>query len=581
MQQTVVTPAPPSAQRSQHPVVAYFSMEMGLDSSIPTYSGGLGVLAGDTLRAAADLGLPMVGVTLLYRKGHFHQHLDAQGIQTESPDQWNPESLLEAIPARAAVMVGGQLVQVRAWQFTIRGSNGVVPVYLLDTALPENTAWAQTITDHLYGGDTRYRLAQEIVLGAGGFAILGALGHTVHSYHMNEGHAALLTIALLEEQTRGRGLHTATPYDMRAVREKCVFTTHTPVSVAHDQFEPELVREMLGAELADFLTTPMGLPPGTLNLTYLALDSSSYINGVAMRHGEVSRSMFPNYPISSITNGVHVGTWTSPPFSRLYDRLIPEWRRDNFYLRHANTIPLEEIRRAHTEAKVAMLAEIERRAGTRFDPGALTIGFARRATAYKRGDLLFSDLGRLRQIVKRAGPLQVVYAGKAHPRDEGGKAMIRRVFEAAAALHDVVKIVYLADHDMEMARYLCSGVDLWLNTPQKPYEASGTSGMKAALNAVPSLSILDGWWVEGHVEGVTGWSIGANHYPDEDPAAEVASLYDKLERVIAPMFYDRPGAYRAVMRSAIAINGSFFTAQRMLSQYARNAYAIPASWKDA
>jgi starch phosphorylase len=278
---------------------------------------------------------------------------------------------------------------------------------------------------------------------------------------------------------------------------------------------------------------------------------------------------------------VHVGTWASPAFTRLYDRLIPEWRRDNFYLRHANTIPLEEIRRAHTEAKVAMLAEIERRAGTRFDPGALTIGFARRATAYKRGDLLFSDLGRLRQIVKRAGPLQVVYAGKAHPRDEGGKAMIRRVFEAAAALHDVVKIVYLADHDMEMARYLCSGVDLWLNTPQKPYEASGTSGMKAALNAVPSLSILDGWWVEGHVEGVTGWSIGANHYPDEDPAAEVASLYDKLERVIAPMFYDRPGVYRNVMRSAIAINGSFFTAQRMLSQYARNAYAIPASWKDA
>jgi starch phosphorylase len=582
MQQTVIMPAPPSEQRSRHPVVAYFSMEMGLDSAIPTYSGGLGVLAGDTLRAAADLGLPMVGVTLLYRKGHFHQHLDAQGQQTESPDHWVPETVLEPVPARAAVMIEGERVQVRAWQYTVRGlAERALPVYLLDTALPENSAWAQTITDLLYGGDTRYRLAQEIVLGAGGFAILRALGHEVRTYHMNEGHAALLTLALLEEQTQGRGLHAATAEDMDAVRRKCVFTTHTPVSVAHDQFEPDLVRQMLGDELSGFLTTPNGLPAGTLNLTYLALETSSYINGVAMRHGEVSRSMFPNYSINSITNGVHVSTWTSPPFGRLYDRLISEWRRDNLYLRHAVTIPLEEIRRAHAETKVAMLLEIERRAQVRLDPGALTIGFARRATSYKRGDLLFSDLARLRQVVKRAGPLQIVYAGKAHPRDEGGKAVIRRVFEAAAALEDVVKVVYLADYDMELARHLCSGVDLWLNTPQKPYEASGTSGMKAALNGVPSFSILDGWWVEGHVEGVTGWSIGDSHHPEADPAAEIASLYDKLERVIMPMFYDRPGAYRTVMRSAIALNGAFFTAQRMLNQYARNAYAFPVRWNGA
>ncbi len=574
MQQTVIVSAPSSERRPQHPVVAYFSMEMGLDSSIPTYSGGLGVLAGDTLRAAADLGLPMVGVTLLYRKGHFHQHLDAQGQQSESPADWAPETVLEPTPARAAVMIEGQHVQIRAWQYSVRGlSDGAIPVYLLDTALPENTAWAQTITDHLYGGDTRYRLAQEIVLGAGGFAILQALGHSVQTYHMNEGHAALLTVALLEDQTQGRGLHTATADDMQAVRQKCVFTTHTPVSVAHDQFEPDLVRQMLGQELADFLTTPNGLPAGTLNLTYLALEASSYINGVAMRHGEVSRSMFPNYPINSITNGVHATTWTSPPFGRLYDRLIPEWRRDNLYLRHAVAIPLEDIRRAHAEAKVAMLMEIDRRAQVRLDPGAFTIGFARRATGYKRGDLLFSDVGRLRQIVKRTGPLQLVYAGKAHPRDEAGKAMIRRVFEAAGALQDVVKIVYLADYDMDVARHLVAGVDLWLNTPQKPYEASGTSGMKAALNGVPSFSILDGWWVEGHVEGVTGWSIGDSHR-EEEPAAETASLYDKLERVIMPMFYDRPGAYRNVMRSAVALNGAFFTAQRMLSQYARNAYAF-------
>jgi starch phosphorylase len=558
------------------PIVGYFSMEVGLDPAMPTYSGGLGVLAGDTLRAAADLGVPLVGVTLLHRKGYFHQHLDAQGNQQESPSVWSPEQFLEPLEPRVSVTIEGREVQARAWRYGVRGLPGhSVPVYFLDTALAENSPWDQTLTDCLYGGDERYRLCQEVLLGLGGVAMLRALGHdSVQLYHMNEGHSALLTLALLKEQMQGRDLRGATEEDKLAVRRRCVFTTHTPVPAGQDKFPMDLARQVLGEEYASALTAIGGCPDGTLNMTYLGLALSHYVNGVSMRHEEISSSMFPHYPINSVTNGVHAGTWTSPAFQTLYDRHIPEWRDDNLYLRYAIGIPLDEIQQAHAEAKRALLAEVERRVGVRLNPAALTLGSARRATAYKRTDLLFSDLDRLRRIASQAGPLQVICGGKSHPRDEGGKAIIRRVFEAAAGLGDAVRVVYLEEYDMALAEYLCSGVDLWLNTPHKPYEASGTSGMKAALNGVPSLSILDGWWIEGHVEGVTGWSIDDDWEAESNPSEEIATLYDKLEFVILPMFYGRPTAFAEVMRSTISLNASFFNAQRMMSQYLRNAYQL-------
>ena len=357
----------------------------------------------------------------------------------------------------------------------------------------------------------------------------------------------------------------------QAVRRRCVFTTHTPVPAGHDQFPADLVRQVLGRERAESLIAGCCIDH-TLNMTYLALLFSHYINGVAMRHGELSRTMFPNYPINSITNGVHAATWTSEPFQRLFDRRFPEWRRDNLYLRYAVSLPPGEIAQAHADSKQALLEEVERRSGLKLDPHVLTIGFARRATEYKRADLFFTDPGRLRRIVAEAGPLQIIYAGKAHPRDEGGKAVIRRVFEAAAALDGLLRAVYLPEHNMALAKLLCAGVDLWLNTPQKPQEASGTSGMKAALNGVPSLSILDGWWIEGHLEGVTGWAIGGDQETPSDPTGEATSLYDKLEYLILPLFYSRPLAYAEVRRSAIALNGSFFNAQRMVGQYVQNAY---------
>jgi len=561
--------------------IAYFSMEVGLESAMPTYSGGLGILAGDTLKAAADIGLPMVGITLLNRKGYFHQHLDSWGNQTESPVIWEPSRFLEPLDTRINLTLEGRRVVVRPWLYRLKGESGKsVSVYFLDTLLPENSSWDRTLTDYLYGGDNKYRLCQEIVLGMGGVSVLRALGYRdVRAYHMNEGHSALLILSLLEEQMQKLNTCEVTRECTEDVKKKCVFTTHTPVPAAIDQFPMEIVRSILGDEHANNLVSAACFKDSTLNMTYLGLCFSHYINGVSMRHEEISQGMFPNYPINSITNGVHAANWVSPPFARLFDRHVPEWRRDNLYLRYVVNVPEEDIQAAHAEAKLALLDEVRKRTSIVLDRNVMTVGFARRATGYKRADLLFSDLSRLKRIASVAGPLQIIYSGKAHPRDEGGKDIIRSIFRAAAALKDVIGVVYLEEYDMELAKLMCSGVDMWLNTPKKPEEASGTSGMKASLNGVPSLSILDGWWVEGHVEGITGWSIGDSWELESNPRREITSLYNKLEYIIVPLFYGRAFAYARTMRNAIALNGSYYNAQRMLFQYLNNAYYPGSHWR--
>jgi starch phosphorylase len=556
------------------PAVAYFSMEICLEEAIPTYSGGLGVLAGDTLRSAADLGAPVVGVTLCHRKGYFRQHLDENGVQTEAPSTWSPESRLPAVPHTVTVDVEGRTVRVRAWRYDVRGvGDHIVPVYLLDTDLPENGEYDRSLTDSLYGGDSRYRLCQEVVLGMGGAALLAALDHE-GQYHINEGHASLLCLWLLERQLaeRGAGTHDVGVEDVEEVERRCIFTTHTPVPAGHDRFPKSLVREVLGPH-ADLLDAASLWEGEELNMTRLALRCSRYINGVALRHQEVSQEMFPEFPIGAVTNGVHAVTWTSVAFRDLFDRHIPQWRRDNNYLRYAITIPLDEIREAHQASKQAMLDEVARRTGVTLDPKVFTLGFARRSTPYKRADLIFSDLDRLRAIVRHVGPLQIVFGGKAHPRDEAGKYLIRRVFEAAHALGDALRVVYVENYEMTLGHLLTSGSDVWLNNPMKPLEASGTSGMKAAMNGVPSLSVLDGWWIEGCLEGATGWAIGADAKLPQDPSQDIPELYYKLERVVLPLYYGLPYKYAEIMRNAIAINGSFFNTQRMVSQYIQNAYA--------
>jgi starch phosphorylase len=565
---------------TETPVVAYFSMEIGLASAMPTYAGGLGVLAGDTLRSAADLEVPMVAVTLLHRRGYFYQRLDRRGHQSEEPVAWSVDDYVELLEPRITVMIAGRSVQVGAWRYLVSGVSGFqVPVYLLDTDLPENASEDRRLTDVLYGGDEAYRLGQEIVLGVGGVRMLRALGYRrLARFHMNEGHSALLVLALLDEQLTAAGpAATVTAAVLAAVRSQCVFTTHTPVPAGHDQFSLELTRRILGTPYCDWLQH-CGQVAG-LNMTNLALHNAQFINGVAMQHGTVSRSMFPGYPIHCITNGVHPATWTAPPFQALYDRYLPGWRRDALLLRYAVGIPGTAIWAAHQEAKRALVEHVNGVTNAGFDVDVLTLGFARRATAYKRATLLFHDLARLRAIAEQVGPFQVVFAGKAHPQDTEGKAVIRAVYAAREALQGAVTVAYLANYDMALARRLCAGVDVWLNTPLPPREASGTSGMKAALNGVPSLSVLDGWWIEGCVEGVTGWAIGEQTdasllTPQEMEVRHAAALYEKLAQQVLPCFYHRREHCIAMMRYAIMLNGAFFNTQRMVWQYLHNAYRV-------
>lgn len=562
--------------------IAYFSMEMALRPDMPTYSGGLGVLAGDTIRSAADLKLPMVAVTLVHRQGYFAQKLDTKGRQTEVPVAWDVAKFCRELPPRIQVRIEDRAVHMRAWQYTVTGISGhEVPVLLLDADLPENSEWDRALTDHLYGGDFHYRLCQEIILGIGGVRMLRALGHhDVKRFHMNEGHAALLGLELLDERARWFRRDRFNLEDVQAIKKQCVFTTHTPVPAGHDKFPLDHARRVLGRDDI-FDMHEVFCCDDKLNMTYLALNLSHYVNGVAKKHGEVSRQMLTprvatnHYEIDHITNGVHLGTWASPSFAALFDHYVPGWREDNASLRAALAIPKEEVWQAHQAAKTRAIEEINRLANADFDLETFTIGFARRAATYKRAELLLTDPARLREIASRAGRLQIIYGGKAHPRDDEGKRVIQQIVQARDSLGPDVRLVYLENYDWELGGILTAGVDVWLNTPLPPMEASGTSGMKAALNGVPSLSVLDGWWIEGCIERVTGWAIDGVAQGKETKnrtPQDAESLYQKLGQVVLPAFHQQRDDWLRVMRHAIALNASHFNTQRMVQQYVVKAY---------
>lgn len=541
--------------------VAYFSMEIGLEPSIPTYSGGLGVLAGDTIKSSADLKVPMVAVTLLHRKGYFEQKLDAQGNQHELPSEWNPADHLEPLGLKVSLLIEKRTVWIRAWRYKVTGQTAqIVPVIFLDADLPDNGEYDRRLTDYLYGGDERCRLAQEIILGIGGVRMLAQAGYAnIRKYHMNEGHSALLTLELLNRLKRKKN----DDFDVDGVRDACVFTTHTPVAAGHDKFSYDLVMQVLG-EIVPFDWLRMLAGDEQLNMTLLALNLSGHVNGVAKKHGEVSQAM---YPIDSITNGIHALSWSCESFRNLYDRHIPSWRNDPLSLMYALNISLEEIWEAHMEAKKAIIEYVNRHSPNAFEPDVFTIGFARRATAYKRPDFIFTDPGRLAHIARTVGKLQLVFAGKAHPKDWPGKELIKRIVNLSDKVDPHIRIAYLENYDMKLGALITSGADLWLNTPLAPNEASGTSVMKASVNGVPSLSVLDGWWVEGCIEGLTGWSIGSAGNADE-----TQDLYNKLEYLILPTFYHKREEWIRIMQHCMAINGSFFNTHRMVQQYVINSY---------
>ncbi len=542
-------------------------MEIGISSKMPTYSGGLGVLAGDIVKSSADLRLQMVAITLASRKGYFRQKLTEQGDQQEFSDEWDPAKTLTLMPNKVTVNVEGRLVHVQAWLYEYQSiTGGMVPILFLDTDMEENAPEDRAITDSLYGGDKRYRLKQEIVLGIGGARLLKKLPFKIRKYHMNEGHSSLLTLELLKENNK----------DVEKVQNLCVFTTHSPVEAAFDQFPYRLVQEVLGNEYSlDDMKQHSGSE--NLNMAFLALNLSKYVNGVSLAHVDYSRKLFPGRYIRAVTNGVHSSTWTTLYFRQLFDKYIPGWTNEPILLAKASEIPNREVWDAHTKAKTDLLSFVEKTNGVTLDPQALTIGFARRATGYKRSTLIFSDLRRLNDI-DRKGNIQMIFAGKAHPKDTDGKGLIRQIHDYSRILNDQISVVFLENYNMDIAAKLTSGVDVWLNTPLPPLEASGTSGMKAAHNGVINFSVLDGWWMEGCIEGVTGWAIGPHPREllteNERRDMELQDLYSKLEYLIVPTFYNQKDAWITLMKNSIAKIAYYFQTQWVVRRYITEAYLI-------
>lgn len=561
---------------TKEPKIAYFSMEIGIQNDIPTYSGGLGVLAGDTIRTGADLKLPMVAVTLLTKKGYFIQELDESGKQTEYPVSWDPSKHMTLLPTKITVQIEGRDVLAQAWQYNVESlTRGCIPIFFLDTDVDGNIPEDREITHYLYGGDPAYRLKQEIVLGIGGVRMLHELGFEIKKYHMNEGHSSLLTIELLNRFKRPIEdvWDEKLVWDVEKVKDLCVFTTHTPIEAGHDRFPYDLVTKVMGEPIPLNVLKYLG-GQDNLNMTRLGFNLSEFINGVAKKHREVSQDMFPGYEISAITNGVHTFTWTCDSFKTLYDKYLPGWANEPELFVRVGRIPDDEIWNAHMEAKKVLLDYVRNTSGIDMNPDIFTIGFARRATAYKRADLLFSDIERLERVGQKK--LQIIYAGKAHPKDELGKKLIEKIFSIKERLKDKIKMAYLKNYDIDIALKMVSGVDIWLNTPLRPREASGTSGMKAAHNGVINFSVLDGWWIEGHIEGFTGWSIGPSSTEttliDNMDTRDADDLYYKLENIIIPLFYNDRYTWIRMMQNAIGKNAYYFNCHRMMRRYVTDAY---------
>jgi glycogen phosphorylase len=552
--------------------IAYFSMEIALRPEMHTYSGGLGVLAGDMARSCADLELPVVFVSLVSRDGYVKQTIDAAGRQVADPNPWQPEDWMELRNAVVAVPIEGREVWIRPWLYLLTSPLGrQVPVLLLDTDLDQNSPDDRKITSRLYGGDDIYRLKQEVVLGIGGMLTLQALGFAINIYHLNEGHAALLTLHLLRRYRRPPEElnHSETIYERLHVRQRCVFTTHTAVDAAFDKYDYADVRRVLGDDYFELDELKRLAGSDRLNMTQLALSLSGYVNGVSMRHAEVAGRMFQGYRVRAITNGVHGPTWAHPSLARLYGERFPHWAHEPETLIRAELIPDQAVWQAHQEAKRELIALVKAKSGVDMKEDVPLIGFARRMTQYKRPDILFSDLQRLAAISKKH-PFQLVFAGIAHPRDGAGQQLIADLNQDIRQLAGEVPMAYLANYDMSVAAKLVSGADVWLNTPLPPLEASGTSGMKAAVNGVLNLSILDGWWVEGHMEGITGWAIGNGDAVDRH--SDAADLYRKLETIILPMYYDDRTRWIWMMKQAISKIGSSFNTHRVMRRYATEAY---------
>lgn len=544
--------------------VAYFTMEIGLTAEIPTYAGGLGMLAADLMMSAADMGVNAACVTVRWQHGYMHQTIRSNGTQSYEEMNWQPQKHMKLLPEKVKVNLEGREITIGAWALTLNGSGDGVPVLFLDTDVPENRPEDRAITSHLYGGDGFMRLKQEAVLGIGGVRMLRALGYAdIGTFHMNEGHAAFLTLELLKE----RG------FKDEDVKKSCAFTTHTPVAAGHDVFPYDMAWKVLGDNLPWHIKKLAG--DDALSMTKLAMHLSRRSFAVSKVHGMVSNRMFPGENIDFITNGVHLARWTSPEMQKLLDLRIPGWReKPELLTRHCRELTDEELRTAHKAAKKRLIAEVNKHAPVQFDENMLTIAGARRVVSYKRPELLYTNLLRLKEVC--GGKVQIIHAGNAHPQDPFGQEVIQRMIERSRELKDSVRIAYLPNYNPDLAKLLVAGADVWLNTPTRLHEASGTSGMKAAVNGTINFSTLDGWWIEAFErDPESGWRIGplSSALGSEDTRAlDAEDLYTELQYEIVPE-YEYPDHIRWTrrMKRSIGLAG-FFNTNRCITEYLTKAW---------
>lgn len=546
--------------------VAYFSMEFGSKSAMPTFAGGLGILTADLMRSCADLGTAAVCVTVCWQHGYLKQTLNPDGSQRYEEVDWNPSDFLRLLPQRVTVSIEGHPIEIGVWVLEMKGELGTVPVYFLDTNLPENPPEAREITHYLYGGDQAMRIRQELVLGIGGVRMLRALGYSqVGTFHMNEGHAAFLTLELLRERE----------WKDENVRPSCAFTTHTPIQAGHDVFPYDLASRIAGDNLPWHIRKIAG--EDALSMTRLALHLSHFTCGVSKIHAEVSRAMFPGARIDSITNGIHHLTWSSPEMQRLFDRYSPGWRTDPAVLiETCRSYPDDELWAAHRAAKVRLIEEVNRRTGQRFTVDRLTIASARRIVSYKQPELLYANLKRLTEVCRDR--VQIIHSGNAHPSDAFAQGVIQRMIEHSRELAGHVEIVYLENYNPDLARLLTQGADVWLNTPMRLHEASGTSGMKACLNGVLNLSTLDGWWIEGYgFDPEAGWRIGPLVQaadPEDTRIIDAEDIYTQLQYEVVPeYYYEGRARWIRRMKRAIGLIG-YFNAHRCVREYLEKAWRM-------
>ncbi len=541
--------------------IAYFSAEIGISAKLPTYSGGLGVLAGDHIKAAADAELPMCAITLLYKEGYFKQRLDDDGNQTEVYPRFDPNPLLKKLPIKFTLPLRKRDVWIQVYEYRYIGLTGYeIPIYFLDTNVEENFHDDQVITMRLYSGDKDHRILQEAILGFGGIKLLEKLKYNdIETYHMNEGHASFIVMELLRKFNGNND----------EVRKRCHFTTHTPVPAGHDEFAIERCERLIDGLLWEDLSKINSIQNGRLHMTELGLHFSRSANGVSKLHGEVAQEQFPDYKIGHITNGVYHPYWIGKEFREVFDDRLPGWRKDPNRLLNIGAILPEELVKAHQSQKDFLLGYANSQTQMALSNDVLTIGFARRAARYKRASLIFNDLERLVEIGK--GKIQIIFAGKAHPADDDGKSIIYNLIQNAKKLFGTIKVVYLENYNLWLGRIITSGVDVWLNTPRRPNEASGTSGMKAALNGIPNLSILDGWWAEACKHDVNGWGIGNPEVVDDETDAN--HLYELLENKVIHTFYDDQDKWVSLMVESIK-TGVNFTAYRMIKDYQDKYYKL-------